>query len=64
MSIITKERATTAVDKQQIIAIGIAGWFIPESYREAYSRYTPFLVFGMVAIAFISVGVWSRRSLP
>ncbi|MCX6929683.1 MAG: SdpI family protein [Verrucomicrobia bacterium] len=47
-----------------VIAIGIAGWFIPENYREAYARYTPFLVFGAVAIAFISVGVWSRRSLP
>ena len=47
-----------------VIAIGIAGWFIPEDYREAYARYTPFLVFGVVAIAFISVGVWSRRYLP
>lgn len=47
-----------------IIALGIAGWFIPDQYREAYARYTPFFVFGVVAIAFISVGLWSRRYLP
>lgn len=47
-----------------IIVLGAAGWFIPEHYREAYARYSPFLVFGLVAIALISVGMWSRRHLP
>jgi uncharacterized membrane protein AbrB (regulator of aidB expression) len=47
-----------------IVALGAAGWVIPEANRELYRRWSPFLVIGIVALAFFTIGAWSRRYLP
>src|SRR5512133_963465 len=47
-----------------IIGFGAAGWVIPEAYRELYKRWSPLVVVGIVALAFVSIGAWSRRYLP
>ena len=47
-----------------VIAIGVAGFYLPANYRDAYGRYVAFVVIGLVALAFISVGIWSRRHIP
>jgi hypothetical protein len=46
-----------------IIALGIAGWFVPGRYRQIYDVLGPFVAFGLVLVVFISVGIWSRRNL-
>ena len=44
-----------------IIVLGAAGWFIPDSYGEGYTRYSPFIIGGIVILAFITISLWSRR---
>jgi hypothetical protein len=43
-----------------MIALGLAGFYLPEQYKDAYARFAPLGVGILISIAVLRVMLWSR----
>jgi uncharacterized membrane protein len=44
-----------------LIALGAAGFYLPEQHRDTYARYAPLAVVIVISLAVLRVMWWSRR---